>query len=146
MNDAIRRHLEPVSLKALALDDSGAVSVLRTIGPLTFSFSALGLPWACRFHEENGQASLVMAAPLVSLPSDTPQRKLALLQVIEAACAAGLPLSLRSDGWAVYGERAPLTPPVTPEKLVTILSTHILAIDPWITLMRTVSGARKSAV
>lgn len=143
MSDAIRRHLEAVSLKALAVDDSGSVQVLRTIGPLTFSFTSLDLPWACRFHEADGQASLVVAAPLVPLPSDNPQRKLALLQVIEAACAAGLPISLRSDGWAVYGERFSLETPVTPEKLITILGTHMLALEPWLALLRVIAGTKK---
>ena len=142
MSDAIRRHLEPVSLKALAVDDAGSIQVLRTIGPLTFSFTCLDLPWACRFHEAEGAASLVVAAPLVALPADNPQRKLALLQVIEAACASGLPISLRADGWAVYGERFALTPPVTPEKLITTLGTHMLALEPWLALLRVIAGKK----
>lgn len=142
MSDAIRRHMEAVSLKALAVDGSGSVQVLRTIGPLTFSFTCLSLPWACRFHEADGEASLVVAAPMVQLPVDNPQRKLALLQVIEAACAAGLPVSLRNDGWAVYGERFSLAPPVTPEKLVTVLGTHMLALEPWLALLRVIAGVK----
>lgn len=134
----------PMRLRRVRVKRDGTLAAAHDRTTQRFAFRWRGVAFVARYRQDGHGARLRYAADLGALPyaADDAGANANLKAIVDAAREHLGPVArIRRDRRLIVGRRLVLEPPVTADALITALTAELLAVDPYLKLLKAYRSA-----